>query len=84
MEVTPDKKTVWKYDAGRMNGNESRPVEVHAFQRLANGRTMIVESGPARIIEVDKAGRPRLQAFGNSVFRYLVSRRNSTHFLSSQ
>src|SRR2546422_2608280 len=28
-----------------------------AFQRLAGGLTMIVESGPARIIEVDKAGK---------------------------
>ncbi len=33
-----------------------RPVEVHAFQRLANGATMIAESGPARIIEVDRDG----------------------------
>ncbi|MEY2408925.1 MAG: hypothetical protein QOF48_1595 [Verrucomicrobiota bacterium] len=57
VEVTPDKKTVWEYDAGRMNGNEGRPVEVHAFQRLPDGSTMIVESGPARIIEVDKQGR---------------------------
>ena len=57
VEVTPDKQTVWEYDAGRMNGNAGRPVEVHAFQRLANGLTMIVESGPARIIEVDKEGR---------------------------
>src|SRR5436190_13538336 len=29
VEVTPDKETVWEYDAGRMNGNEGRPVEVH-------------------------------------------------------
>ena len=57
VEVTPDKKTVWEYDAGKMNGNEGKRVEVHAFQRLDNGRTMIVESGPARIIEVDAAGK---------------------------
>lgn len=56
VEVTPGKKTVWEYDAGKMNGNEGKRVEVHAFQRLANGLTMIVESGPARIIEVDGAG----------------------------
>jgi len=56
VEVTPDKETVWEYDAGRMNGNEGKRVEVHAFQRLNNGLTMIVESGPARIIEVDRAG----------------------------
>src|SRR4051794_40304846 len=57
VEVTPAKETVWEYDAGTMNGNEGKRVEVHAFQRLANGLTMIAESGPARIIEVDRAGR---------------------------
>src|SRR6266568_2873808 len=57
VEVTPSKKTVWEYDAGKMNGNEGKRVEVHAFQRLDNGLTMIVESGPARIIEVDKEGK---------------------------
>jgi outer membrane protein assembly factor BamB len=57
VEMTPDKKTVWEYDAAKSNGNEGKAVEVHAFQRLDDGRTMIVESGPARIIEVDKDGR---------------------------
>lgn len=57
VEVTPDKKTVWEYDAARMNGNEGRRVEVHAFQRLENGLTMIAESGPARLIEVDRSGK---------------------------
>ena len=57
VEVTPDKKTVWEYDAGKMNGNDGKRVEVHAFQRLDNGLTMIAESGPARIIEVDKEGK---------------------------
>jgi len=57
VEVTPDKQTVWEYDADKMNGNEGKRVEVHAFQRLDDGLTMIVESGPARIIEVDKAGK---------------------------
>ena len=47
-----------------MNGNaptdenkKGRPVQVHAIQRLADGNTMIVESGPSRIIEVDKDGK---------------------------
>jgi hypothetical protein len=40
-----------------MNGNEGKRVEVHAFQRLPGGRTMIVESGPARILEVDQEGK---------------------------
>ena len=57
VEVTPDKKTVWEYDAAKMNGNQGKPVEVHAFQRLENGLTMIAESGPARIIEVDRDGK---------------------------
>lgn len=57
VEMTPDKKTVWKYDAATMNGNEGKRVEVHAFQRLDDGLTMIAESGPGRIIEVDKKGK---------------------------
>src|ERR1043166_2111259 len=57
VEITPDKQTVWEYDAAKMNGNEGRRVEVHSFQRLDGGLTMIAESGPARIIEVDKTGK---------------------------
>lgn len=61
VEMTPDKKIVWKYDAAKQNGNEGKRVEVHAFQRLPNGLTMIVESGPARIIEVDAEGKIQKQ-----------------------
>ncbi|MEQ2008896.1 MAG: PQQ-binding-like beta-propeller repeat protein [Limisphaerales bacterium] len=57
VEVAPDKSVVWEYDSGKMNGNEGKRVEVHAFQRVENGLTMIAESGPGRIIEVDKAGK---------------------------
>jgi outer membrane protein assembly factor BamB len=53
-EVTPDRQVVWEYDAAKTNAGQR--VEVHAFQRLDNGHTMIAESGPARIIEVDKDG----------------------------
>lgn len=53
-EVTPDRKVVWQYDAAK--ANPGKPVEVHAFQRLPGGLTMIVESGPARILEVDSTG----------------------------
>ena len=57
LEVEPKtNKTVWEYDAGTMNGNAGRPVQVHAFQRLPGGLTMIAESGPARILEVDRGG----------------------------
>lgn len=47
-------KVVWEYDAAKQNRTDGKKVEVHAFQRLADGNTMIAESGPARIIEVDK------------------------------
>lgn len=58
VEVNPrTDQVVWEYDAGTMNGNEGRRVEVHAFQRLKDGSTMIAESGPARIIEVDREGK---------------------------
>ena len=50
------KKVVWSYDSSRANGNEGKRVEVHAFQPLSDGNVMIVESGPARIVEVDKEG----------------------------
>src|SRR5207253_9216326 len=50
-------KVVWEYDAAKRNGNDGRPVEVHAFQRIADGNTMIAESGPGRIIEVDDKGK---------------------------
>jgi outer membrane protein assembly factor BamB len=56
VEVEPKtNKIVWEYDAQRMNDDGKR-VEVHAFQRVAEGRTMVAESGRARIIEVGKQG----------------------------
>ena len=61
LELTPEKKIVWRYDAAKENGNEGKRVEVHAFQRLADGLTMIAESGPGRIIEVDRDGSLRLE-----------------------
>jgi hypothetical protein len=58
VEIDPrSDKIVWDYDAARRNGNEGKAVEVHALQRLADGNTMIVESGPGRIIEVDQTGK---------------------------
>ena len=57
VEMSLEKKIVWKYDAAKSNGNAGRKVEVHAFQRLADGVTMIAESGPGRIIEVDREGK---------------------------
>lgn len=55
VEIDAGGREVWSYDAAG-GDNAGRPVEVHAFQRLPDGTTMIVESGPARIIEVDREG----------------------------
>lgn len=58
VEVDPKTdKVVWEYEAKHSPGNENRKIEVHAFQRLANGHTMIAESGATRIIEVDADGQ---------------------------
>ena len=57
VELDADRKVVWEYDAQNSNGNAGKTLEVHAFQRLENGRTMIVENGVGRIIEVDDAGK---------------------------
>jgi hypothetical protein len=60
IEVDPrTDRVIWQYDAATGNGNAGRKVEVHAFQRLDEGVTMIAESGPPRIIEVDADGRLR-------------------------
>ena len=51
-EMTPDKKVVWKHVSTATD--PKRGIQIHAFQRLDNGNTMISESGNCRIIEVDK------------------------------
>jgi hypothetical protein len=50
-EVTRDPRheIVWEYKAGEK-------TEVHACQPLSDGRVLIVENGPCRILEVDRAG----------------------------
>ena len=55
-EVTPGKAVVWRYEAKPAGGNKGR-VEVHAFQRLPDGTTMVAESGNRRIVEVDRDGK---------------------------
>ena len=52
VEMTPEKKVVWKH-VSRAKEPYQGPVEIHAFQRLVDGRTMIAETGNRRIIEVD-------------------------------
>lgn len=51
------REVVWEYDSAVSNGNAGKRVEVHSFQPLEDGRVMIAESGPARIIEIDRAGK---------------------------
>jgi hypothetical protein len=60
VEVTPDKKIAWSYEAkpkpGYMGG-----IEIHAFQPLPDGRVMVAESGNKRLVEVDKDGKIALE-----------------------
>lgn len=49
-EVTRGKDVVWQYETADEN-------EVHACQPLPEGTVMVAESGPMRIIEVDREGR---------------------------
>ena len=56
-EMTLGGDVVWTYDSATMNGNQGKHVNVHAFARLPNGNTAIVESAVGRIIEVDKDGK---------------------------
>ncbi len=55
LELDKTGEVVWKYEAGK--SPKGGPIEIHAFRRLPNGLTMIAESGAARIIEVDRAGK---------------------------
>ena len=56
-EITLGKKIVMDYDCANSNGNQGKRVNVHAFSRLANGNTQIVESGVGRVIDVDGSGK---------------------------
>lgn len=56
VEVEPATgKVVWRYDSAKQNATDQK-VEVHAFQRLGDGSTLIAESGRARLIEVSPQG----------------------------
>lgn len=55
-EVDKNGKIVWQFECKPKEGSKDR-VEIHAFQRLEDGLTMIAESGNRRIIEVDKDGK---------------------------
>ena len=53
---TATNKVLWSYDA-RATGQPEGPVEIHSFQRLDDGTTMVAESGRSRIVFVDGAGK---------------------------
>jgi outer membrane protein assembly factor BamB len=55
-EMTPAKQIVWEYTS-KPKPPYDGTVDVHAFQRLKDGRTMIAETGNRRIIEVDREGK---------------------------
>lgn len=58
VEMAPDRRVIWSYDAAKQNRKSAgEPVEIHSFQRLTNGRTLLAESGPGRLIEVDGDGK---------------------------
>ncbi len=53
VEINPTNgKIEWRYDAKKRPENAGKPLEIHAFQRLANGNTMVAESGPGMLIEL--------------------------------
>lgn len=56
VEMSHDKKIVWQHESLPTAGNPGK-VEIHSYQRLKNGLTMIAECGNSRIIEVDKADK---------------------------
>jgi hypothetical protein len=56
VEVNRDKEVVWRYEAKPKDGYTGR-VEIHSYQRLKNGLTLIAESGNARLVEADKKGQ---------------------------
>ncbi len=53
VEVSPEKEVVWRWESQPVSDDIDR-VEIHAFERLANGLTMIAESGNRRLVEVDR------------------------------
>jgi hypothetical protein len=50
MEVTREKQIAWEYKTATAN-------EVHSCQPLPDGQVLVAESGPMRLVEVDRKGR---------------------------
>lgn len=55
VEVNRDRQVVWQYEA-KPKADYTGRVEIHSYQSLKNGLTMVAESGNARIVEVDRKG----------------------------
>ena len=55
IELTRAKEIVWQWESKPV-APYAGPVEIHGFQRLPNGDTMIAETGNLRIVEVDAKG----------------------------
>ncbi len=55
VELTSEKEVAWRWESTPASDAVER-VEIHAFERLDNGLTMIAESGNRRLIEVDRHG----------------------------
>ncbi len=53
VEMNHDKQVVWQHESKPKAGYTGR-VEIHSYQRLTSGLTLIAESGNTRLIEVDK------------------------------
>ncbi len=57
IEVDPRTwEVVWRHDVSNGGDGRLRRIEVHAFQRLGDGGTMVAESGARRIIELAPTG----------------------------
>jgi hypothetical protein len=52
-EVTSEKEVVWQWRSEPVPPYDGR-IEIHGFERYANGNTMIAETGNMRVIEVDR------------------------------
>ncbi len=62
LEVDPQtNQIIWQYEAKDARGNQGQRIEIHAFQRLENGHTMVAESGRGRIIELDASNVVQLE-----------------------
>ena len=58
VELSPEREVVWRWES-KPAADDVDKVEIHAFERLENGLTMVAESGNRRLVEVDRQGEIR-------------------------